>query len=861
MTPMDETFGAAFGKMDPQTAAFIAAAFEASCDYVALVDRTYRILYATDSVFEFQRSRSEEVLGRTVAEVFGRDWFQKHLREALDQSLAGEPGDFEIVAYPESPEPQTFRMQCIPFRPDAETVSGTLLIVTDITELNKLHEELHHTRHDLELIVRERTLELNDVNRQLRQEIKTRILSEKKLRESESRFRVAFELGPIGMAITSVEQRWIEVNDRLCAILGYPREELLNLTWAELTYPDDLPSDVHQFNRVLQGEIDSYEMEKRFVRKDGEVIEAQIWARCIRKPDGGVDHFLGLVQDITERKRADRELQQHRDRLGAMVAEATLDLKRVNEKLRRDIQARRRAEEAVKTSEIRFGALMESTDDIVASWDNEGRLLAFNKSYADRFRDSLGEPPRPGGEYVEGCGCRREGWEQRRQAVANGQRIREEFGCFCRGQDAWFETSLSPIVQDGEVVGGTEFTRDITDRKRAEEERRSLDAAIAQAQKLESLQILAGGVAHDFNNLLVGVLGQADLAKGALPEDSPALVRLEEIEQSARRMAGLADQMLAYSGRGRFISEPMNIGKLMKEMASVLRSSMLHGKSPRLEVEENLPCIDGDPTQIRQIIMNLLVNAAEAANDPESFEIGLQAGTLNLDEAAIRTANVGADCKAGRYVVMTVEDNGGGMDRATLRRIFDPFYTTKFTGRGLGLAAVQGIVRGHQGIIHVSSTPGKGTRFQVSFPASTRSERPATEDKSRRPDSEFVPLSGTVLVIDDDSMVREVAMQVLENAGARVRSATQLSEALSCHADGEEQIDVVLLDMTLPGREGIEPFGIIREKFPGAELILTSGYSEEDLAVRPSGHTAFLKKPFTPRQLVRVVADVMGRIG
>ena len=308
----------------------------------------------------------------------------------------------------------------------------------------------------------------------------------------------------------------------------------------------------------------------------------------------------------------------------------------------------------------------------------------------------------------------------------------------------------------------------LADLRQSEEQMRN-------AQKLESLGVLAGGIAHDFNNLLVGVLGNASLALSELPADSPARQFVQDVETSAQRAAELTRQMLAYSGRGKFVVEPVNLSQVVQEMTQLLRRVISKQARLSLHLRDDMPPIVADATQLRQVVMNLITNASDALLG-ESGLVTVRTGTVHADARMLAGTYLNEELPAGKYVYLEVTDSGVGMDAATRARIFEPFFTTKFTGRGLGLAAVLGIVRGHKGAIDVTSEPGCGTTFRVLFPASAAlAEKPVTRNI---PAAEWKG-SGLALVVDDEEAVRVVARHVLERSGFTVVEAATGEEALA----------------------------------------------------------------------------------
>jgi signal transduction histidine kinase/CheY-like chemotaxis protein len=410
------------------------------------------------------------------------------------------------------------------------------------------------------------------------------------------------------------------------------------------------------------------------------------------------------------------------------------------------------------------------------------------------------------------------------------------------------EVCLMPVTIKGQVMLYTTW-RDITERKRSEETRRSLERQMQHAQKLESLGVLAGGIAHDFNNLLMAILGNADLALNQLEPHSPARGNIEEIETVTRRAADLARQMLAYSGKGRFVIEPINLNGFVKEMAHLLTVSISKKVVLKYNFADNLPVCEGDATQIRQIIMNLIVNASEAIGE-KSGVIALSTGAMDCDSVYLQDLRIEKALPAGLYVYIEVSDTGCGMDRETLNKIFDPFFTTKFTGRGLGLSAVLGIVRGHKGTIKVYSEAGKGTTFKILFPAS---EVPGVAAMKQQAETAREPWrgEGTVLIADDEETICAVGKRMLECIGFRVLTAPDGREAVEVYREHAEEIVCVLLDLTMPHLNGAEAFREIRLINPQVKVILCSGYNMLDATQRfvGEGLAGFIQKPYNMAEL------------
>ena len=394
------------------------------------------------------------------------------------------------------------------------------------------------------------------------------------------------------------------------------------------------------------------------------------------------------------------------------------------------------------------------------------------------------------------------------------------------------------------------------ERRSSEGERLLLERQMQHAQKLESLGVLAGGIAHDFNNLLTAMLGQMNVAQGKLPEDSPALPHLDRLERIIHRAADLTRQMLAYSGKGRFVVRSHDLNHVAREVTHLLEVSISKKIALRFDLAKGIPHVEADAAQIQQVIMNLVTNAADAIGDQEGT-IRLTTRSLQLDRAYLDQVFRGQDLQPGSYVTLEVSDTGCGMSSSVKDRIFEPFFTTKVTGRGLGLSATMGILKGHRAGMHIDSEPGRGTTFKLLFPTTeVQCEEAVVQSATSARTSR-----ATVLLVDDEEMIREAATAVLESLGLTVVSACDGREAVAAVQRPDLQVDLVLMDLTMPHMDGREAFQIIRSLRPNLPVILSSGYNEQESIQSFSGRglDAFLQKPYTLRALEQTVTDVLAR--
>jgi two-component system, cell cycle sensor histidine kinase and response regulator CckA len=400
--------------------------------------------------------------------------------------------------------------------------------------------------------------------------------------------------------------------------------------------------------------------------------------------------------------------------------------------------------------------------------------------------------------------------------------------------------------------------RDVTARIQSEEERLALERQVLHSQKLESLAVLAGGIAHDFNNLLTAILGHSSLALLDLPEQSPTRRNLQEITKAAQRAAELAKQMLEFSGKGQFHIQRLQLNDLVQAMIHLLSVSLPHQPRWECSFERDLPYIQGDATQLREVIMQLITNAAEAISDTNGVITvstsvrDYSAQHLNHSNLASRRG-VDPPLPSGSYVCLEISDSGCGMDEITQQKVFDPFFSTKFAGRGLGLPSVLGIVRSHRGVLKLESKPGHGSRFQVLF--ASELTRPSTVSAISAPPAPGWRGQGLILLVDDEVSVRSVGKQMLERMGFTVLTAGDGVEALEVFEKRSTEILCVFLDMSMPRMDGEATFAALRKTGNEVPVILCSGFNEQEAVQRFAGKglAGFLQKPYTHADLAAML--------
>ncbi len=543
-------------------------------------------------------------------------------------------------------------------------------------------------------------------------------------------------------------------------------------------------------------------------------------AQVERAADGDAVRVTGTVSDVTEARRAD------------LAARATGEL---------------------------LQALFHASPVPIVGLDTEDRVIGWNAA-AERAlgwseEEVLGHPfPAVPDDQREAEDARR-ARERAGEAVAALEvRWRHRAGAV-RG----YELSSAPIRDAAGDVRGTILALvDVSERRRQETERLRLGDRVQQVQRLESLAGLAGGLAHEFNNLLTGILSHAGLARLDVPAAGPAAAALHEIEQQAQRAAGLVTQLLAYSGRGALSTRPTDLSGLIEGMGHLLQTAVSRKATLHFRLAPALPPVLADAGQLRQVVLNLASNASDALGEGAGT-ISIATSVVEADRAYLAGMFLDEGLPAGRYVALEVSDTGAGMDDATVARVFDPFFSTKFAGRGLGLAAVLGIVRAHRGAIRIYSKPGVGTTVRILLPAAE-----AAAAVPPAPPAPAVPLdqwraAGTVLVVDDDDTVRSAASRILERCGFDVLAARDGLEAVELFRQRNGEVRLVLLDLAMPRMDGAETLAELLRIRPEVRVVLTSGYDAIDATshLDASRLAGFVAKPFAPTELVAAIRGAL----
>ncbi|MFT3781855.1 MAG: PAS domain S-box protein [Nibricoccus sp.] len=624
-----------------------------------------------------------------------------------------------------------------------------------------------------------------------------------------------FEAIGDGLVVRDLSGKVLSANPAAERILGFSPGQLAGETFStaklHAIHEDGraFPAEAQPFVHTLKTGEPTRDVVMGVCRPDGAIVWISINTQPIKNADGAVVAVVSSFADITRRLKADK---------------------------------------ALRDSEALLRTFVEHAPAAVAMFDRNMRYLAASRQWYSDYhlahRDIIGMT------HYEVFPEIPERWKEDHRNCLAGAVIRAEADLFIRadGSRQWLSYEVRPWHHmDGSVGGIVMFTRDITQLKLAQEEREKFEQKLKETQKLESLGVLAGGIAHDFNNILTGIVGNNSLAEALLPADSPVHEQLRGIAEASQRAADLIRQMLAYSGRGRFVIQKLDMSRIVEETTQLISISISKKVTVVFNLARDLPAVEVDSSQISQVIMNLVINASEAMGDNPG-EIRISTGLIRADREYLVGTEIADAVEPGDYVFLEVADGGCGIQPENLRRIFDPFFTTKFTGRGLGLAAVLGIVRSHKGTLRVNSEVGKGTTFRMLLPCAVG--KPETPTKSPFRDESWRG-AGTILVVEDEETVRTTVQRILLALGFRVVLAKDGRDGVVVFSENPGRFELVLLDLTMPRLDGAQVFQEIRRLNSAVPVILMSGYSEKEATDHFSGQglAGFIQKPFDIRTL------------
>ncbi len=643
-------------------------------------------------------------------------------------------------------------------------------------------------------------------------DITERQRAEEGLRLEKAYFEQLFASSPEAIVVVDNDGRVQRVNSEFTRMFGYtPDEAFGQLIDDLLVSSDDLRREALALTRqVVAGREVALETVRRC--KDGSLLDVSILGAPIKVGSGQVAGYA-IYRDITERKRA---------------------------------------EKALKESEKKYRTLVESAQEGIGFTDPDENIIFVNEALAEllayKKEELLGLNLSRISDKEEFVKFRKETKKRR-----HGESSRYETKLYTKaGEAKYFSISATPLFDgNGTFTGTLGLLTDITERKKAEEERLKLENQLRQAQKMEAIGTLAGGVAHDFNNLLGGILGYSSLLLSKLPSEDVNHRYVELIEKASRKAAELTNRLLGFARQGKCEVKPVDINRAIQGVVELLSASIDKNIEIKADLCKDNPFTKGDPNQLEQVLINLCVNARDAM--PDGGELSIGSRLVHLDEEFV-SKHLGSI--PGDYVRISVSDSGMGMDEETKAKIFDPFFTTKGQGEGtgLGLSMVYGIVKNHGGYLSVYSEVGKGTKFELYLPLSKGAlSQPSKRRVTARAGSE------SILVVDDEEMLRDLMRDILRDLGYEVMLASSGEEAVKVYHEHQGKIDLVIVDMVMPRMGGKETFQELKRIDPGVRALLASGYSQNAAAqqILDLGVKGFLHKPFSMEEISRKVREVL----
>ncbi|MHA2253097.1 MAG: PAS domain S-box protein [Candidatus Kariarchaeaceae archaeon] len=649
-------------------------------------------------------------------------------------------------------------------------------------------------------------------------DISDQIQANMSLKESEEKFRQISEQSLLGIYIIQ-DDAFKYVNDRYCEIHGYSREQLLSFNSDELTkliHPDDLQIVEEQSAKKQKGERDIVSsFQYRIITKEGETRRVEVHSKTGNYKDKNA--IYGTIIDFTEQYQTLKSLTESEERYRTLSDSSPVGIL------------------AIRKSEILYSNTRFLT--MYGYGEDENIIgLKVQKFQPSEVRDKLTKRG------------------QKREQGVDVISSYDSVGLKKDNEVFPIHVEVTKIIlNDGPAT--LVFIQDLSEIKIAEEEKEKLQNQILQAEKFESLGILAGAIAHDFNNILMGITNYANLARSELDPESSIQDFLIQIERSSERAAELSKQMLALSGKGKFVLESIDMRNLILDERKSITTLLPNNIQLVFDFDDVCPPIDCDKSQLLQVVENLVKNSVEAIGTSPG-EIIFKIGKHDFDVSQASEYMLGDTLKAGKFAYLEIIDNGVGFDDDNTDKMFDPFYTTKFVGRGLGLPVVLGIIRGHKGAIKVDSIQGKGTSIRIILPKSKKSKRKKSKELSG---SKKEKRKNTILICDDEEDVRNVLKLILEKNKYKVLLAADGVDGIKAYKDNVEILGVVLLDLAMPKMNGDVAFKKMQKINSQIPIILMSGYSEQEALNRLPGKNlaGFLHKPYDKTTLLSMIKNVL----
>ena len=625
------------------------------------------------------------------------------------------------------------------------------------------------------------------------------------LRLSGERFSQAFEYGPLGMGLTAPDGSWITVNSRLCELLGYTTDEFQHTTWQKITHEDDVASEAELAARTLRGELGYYQLEKRYLHKQGYWVWINLTVSLVRDHEGRPLYFIDQIQDITDSKRAVEKIAQQ-------------------------------------------AALLDKTHDAIVLFGRNGRILFWNKGaeaiYGWTSPEALGrqvlELQFQGGteHYEQACGETLEKGKWRSESAAKHK----------DGRHVLVQSNWSLVDDEGDPSKAfLVISHDITDRKQMEDQ-------LMRAQRLESIGTLAGGIAHDLNNILTPIMMSIEMLKETATHPRAKTI-IETIEVITQRGADIVRQVLSFARGMKGDHVEVQPRHLLKDIQALIKETLPKNIQLKFDFPRDSWILVADPTQLHQILMNLCVNARDAMDQGGILSIKTENRVIDEQYAAMHL-----DATPGKYVSLVVSDTGSGIPPGIINKIFEPFFTTKEIGKGtgLGLSTVLAIVKSHGGFLEVSSEMGRGTTFRVNLRALEESSR----DVDGASEIEKLPRGQgeTILIVDDEASILTITGQTLETFGYKILTATDGAEAVAIYAKHRDGIAAVITDMAMPIMDGLSAVQVLTRLNPAVKIIAASGlktYAEAAAQAHDLSIRYFLDKPYSAATLLQTLQALL----
>ncbi len=767
-----------------------------------LLDLTGTILAANDTFAKGLGKKLEEVIGHRTDDFLCPEVYEKRKTAGLEVLRTGKPLRLE-----DEHEEKIYDTNIHPVFDGNGRVKYLAVSSQDITKLKAAEKTLQKSNDILKQKVEERTAELEKANRTLKRKVKELKKAQKALSESEHRYRELTETIKDVLFVQDMDLNITYMSPSITRF-GYRVEEALKLKVEDFMTPESFKKALESYNEMVsqadEGDIDIPFMEYEYLRKDGSTFWGELKVSFLRDSGGQIIGVQGLLRDIDERKKT---------------------------------------EEALRQSELRFRRLFDLSPQAIALTEvDTGRLIDVNDKFCQITKydkQEILEKTTTEIGFYNPEGRKRFLTELRKKGKVQGL----EMDFRAKDGTAIHSQMYANVIQSGNRQILLTVFHDMSEEKR-------LRNQFQKAQRMEAIGNLAGGIAHDFNNLLMGIQGNASLMLLEAGEEShPYHKMLKNIEKHVHSGAKLTRQLLDYARKGRYEVKTINLNQLVQESIESFQRARRQVRVHR-DLTADLSPIEADMSQIEQVLLNLYINAADAMPG---------GGDLFLNTYNVTDRDMEGECykpKKGRYVLLAVRDTGTGIDKEIQDRIFEPFFTTKEMGKGtgLGLASVYGIVKGHGGYIGVESVKGKGSTFKVFLPASGKKEETQI---SISPD--IITGKGTIFIVDDEQTVLDVGSRMLEKLGYDIFKAETGAKAVEIFREHEDKIDLTILDLIMPGMQGEEVYDNMKKIKPDLKVLLSSGYSIDGEARRllNRGCNGFIQKPFDIRTLSLKIGEIM----